>query len=92
MLKEDQALVMEGTLPACKFAGVVLWNRFLQSYDYVSGRASLNRNQMMLTLTHDGTADDGGAHADVGMVLVFGLHPLCCCACGRGLIPMHLLA
>ena len=36
MLADDQALVMEGTLPACKFAGVVLWNRFLQSFDYVS--------------------------------------------------------
>jgi hypothetical protein len=44
----DQALVIEGSFPKCRFANVVLWNRFLQSYDYVSRRISLNRKQVTL--------------------------------------------
>jgi hypothetical protein len=47
-LRSDQALVIEGRFPDCRFANVVLWNRFLQSYDYSSRRISLNRSQTQL--------------------------------------------
>jgi len=47
-LGPDQALVIEGRFPRCRFANVVLWNRFLQSYDYSSRRISLNRAQTQL--------------------------------------------
>lgn len=51
-LTEDEALVMEGVMPDCVFANVLLWNRFLQSFDYRYRQISLNRRQMQL-------ADDG---------------------------------
>jgi hypothetical protein len=44
-LKPDEALVMEGKFPRCRFANVMLWNRFLQTYDYLDHRVSLNRKQ-----------------------------------------------
>ena len=47
-LRPDQALVIEGRFPRCRFASIVLWNRFLQSYDYSSRRISLNRAQTKL--------------------------------------------
>ncbi|MDJ0847746.1 MAG: hypothetical protein QNK04_05095 [Myxococcota bacterium] len=47
-LGPDQALVIEGRFPSCRFANVVLWNRFLQTYDYVNRRISLNRAQTRL--------------------------------------------
>jgi hypothetical protein len=47
-LAPDQALVIEGRLPACVFANIVLWNRYLQSFDYRYRRISLNRKQMQL--------------------------------------------
>jgi hypothetical protein len=45
LLKPDEALVMEGRFPDCRFANVMLWNRFLQTYDYLDHRVSLNRTQ-----------------------------------------------
>lgn len=47
-LQPGQALVMEGRMPACFFANVVLWNRFMQTGDYLSRQVSLNRQQMQL--------------------------------------------
>jgi hypothetical protein len=47
-LGPDQALVIEGRFPRCRFANVVLWNRYLQSYDYTSRQISLNRAQTRL--------------------------------------------
>ncbi len=44
-LRPDQALVIEGSFPTCIFSNVVLWNRYLQSYDYASRTISLNREQ-----------------------------------------------
>ncbi len=44
-LPEGKALVMSGRFPACRYAGVVLWTRFRQSFDYLSRRVSLNRAQ-----------------------------------------------
>jgi hypothetical protein len=48
VLRPDQALVMEGRFPTCRFASVMLWNRFLQSYDYSSRQISRNRAQTKL--------------------------------------------
>ena len=48
MLRPDQALVIEGRFPECRFASVLLWNRFLQSYDYSSRQISRNRAQTKL--------------------------------------------
>jgi hypothetical protein len=47
-LGPDQALLIEGRFPRCRFANVVLWNRYLQSYDYSSRRISRNRAQTRL--------------------------------------------
>ena len=65
VLKPDEALVIEGRYPKGRFANVMLWNRFLQTYDYVNHRVSLNRRQTVLE-------PDGGfrvivAHADPGL-------------------------
>ena len=38
--------MVEGVLPPCRFANVVLWNRLLQSFDYTRNTVSLNRAQM----------------------------------------------
>src|SRR5262245_32737516 len=48
LLQPDQALVIEGALPRCTFANVVLWNRWMMSYEYRSRQVSLNRRQMKL--------------------------------------------
>jgi hypothetical protein len=44
----DQALVMTGRWPDCRFANVCLWNRHQQTYDYATRRVSLNRTQTAL--------------------------------------------
>lgn len=64
VLAPDQALVMRGRFPECRFANVVLFNRFLQTLNYEERSISLNRKQTVL----DG---DGGfemiiAHKDPG--------------------------
>jgi hypothetical protein len=48
LLKPDEALVMTGRLPKCSFANVVLWNRWMASFEYRGQRISLNRKQMKL--------------------------------------------
>jgi hypothetical protein len=44
----EEALVMEGTMPDCDFANLVLWNLHMQTLDYRSRRSSLNNAQMEL--------------------------------------------
>jgi hypothetical protein len=44
-LSPDQALVMTGRFPRCRFANVVLWNHRLQTPPYRYRRVSLNRRQ-----------------------------------------------
>ena len=61
----DQALIMTGRFPRCRFANVVLWNRFLQTYDYESRRVSLNRAQT--TLDDEGRFRIVIAHEDPGV-------------------------
>lgn len=47
-LQPGQALVIEGRMPECQHGGVVLTNRFLQSFDYRERRICLNRSNMAL--------------------------------------------
>ena len=45
---QREALVIRGKMPQCRFANVVLWNRYLQSFDYEHRTSSLNRKQLKL--------------------------------------------
>jgi hypothetical protein len=45
VLGPDQALVIRGRFPRCRFANLVLWNRFMQTLDYETRTISLNRAQ-----------------------------------------------
>ncbi|MCP4908731.1 MAG: DUF1214 domain-containing protein [bacterium] len=64
-LRPDEALVITGRFPGCRFANVVLWNSFMQSYDYVNRQVSLNRNQ--ITYEDDGSFRLVIAHEDPGV-------------------------
>jgi hypothetical protein len=64
-LARDEALVITGRFPDCRFANVVLWNSFMQSYDYVNRQISLNRNQ--ITYEDDGSFRIVIAHQDPGV-------------------------
>ena len=56
---------MSGRLPQCTFANVVLWNRWMASYEYRGQRISLNRKQ--LKLAPDGRYRIVIAHRDPGV-------------------------
>ena len=45
-LEPGQALLMEGRLPEAAFVNVVLWNKFMQTFDFKSRRCSLSSEQM----------------------------------------------
>ncbi len=64
-LDENQALVIEGRFPAARFANLVLWNRYMQSYDFANRQISLNRNQ--ITYEEDGSFRIIVAHQDPGL-------------------------
>jgi len=65
LLEPDQALVIEGRMPECRFANVMLWNRYLQTFEYPWRRISLNRKQMQLG--GDGAYRIVVAHRDPGV-------------------------
>lgn len=65
VLAPDQALIIEGRLPKCIFANVVLWNRYLQTFDYRYRRISLNRKQIQFE--NDGSYRIVIAHKDPGV-------------------------
>ncbi len=65
LLAPDEALVVTGRWPECRFASVALWTRYLQTYDYAHRHASLNRAQTMLE--PDGTFRMVLAHEDPGV-------------------------
>lgn len=65
VLMPDQALVIEGRFPTCNFANVMLWNRFMQTYDYRNRQVSLNRNQVHYEA--DGSFKLVVAHSDPGL-------------------------
>ncbi|MBW2362657.1 MAG: DUF1214 domain-containing protein [Deltaproteobacteria bacterium] len=64
-LGPDQALVMRGRFPRCRFANVVLWNHRLQTPPYRYRRVSLNRNQVHYEA--DGSFEMVVAHRDPGV-------------------------
>ncbi|HEV8298591.1 MAG TPA: RsbRD N-terminal domain-containing protein [Acidimicrobiales bacterium] len=64
-LGPDEALVITGRWPTCRFANVSLWNRFSQMYDYVNRPVS--RNRANTTLEPDGTFRMILAHEDPGL-------------------------
>jgi hypothetical protein len=65
LVMNDQALVIEGRWPKARFANVVLWNRFMQTYDYAHRHVSLNRKQTKLE--RDGSFRIVIAHSDPGV-------------------------
>jgi hypothetical protein len=64
-LGPDQALVMRGRFPRCRFANVVLWNHRLQTPPYRYRNVSLNRRQTKLE--PDGSFRMVIAHRDPGV-------------------------
>lgn len=64
-LEPDEALVIKGRFPECRFANVVLWNSFMQSFDYANRQISLNRNQV--EYEDDGSFRLVVAHEDPGV-------------------------
>ena len=64
-LEPDQALIMRGRFPRCRFANVVLWNHRLQTPPYRHRRVSLNRNQ--IDYEPDGSFVIVVAHRDPGV-------------------------
>ena len=65
LLGPDEALVMTGRWPTCRCANVSLWNRHMQTFDYVNRRVSLNRKQTKLEA--DGSYRIVIAHRDPGV-------------------------
>jgi hypothetical protein len=61
----DQALVVRGRFPRCRFANVVLWNHRLQTPPYRYRRVSLNRRQVRYE--KDGSFRMVVAHRDPGV-------------------------
>ena len=64
-LAADEALLIDGRFPRCRFGNIVLWNRHLQSFEYVRRRSSLNRRQTQLR--PDGRFRLVVAHEDPGV-------------------------
>ncbi|MDJ0868691.1 MAG: DUF1214 domain-containing protein [Myxococcota bacterium] len=64
-LGPDQALVMRGRFPRCRFANVVIWSHRLQTPPYRHRRVSLNRNQVRYE--EDGSFAIVVAHRDPGV-------------------------
>ena len=65
LIGPDEALVITGRWPACRFANVVLWNRWLQMFDYVNRPVSRNRANTILE--PDGSFRIVLAHEDPGV-------------------------
>ncbi len=63
-IEPDQALIMRGRFPRCRFANVVLWNHRLQTPPYRYRRVSLNRRQVRHE--PDGSFRIVVAHCDPG--------------------------
>ncbi|HEX6424145.1 MAG TPA: DUF1214 domain-containing protein [Acidimicrobiales bacterium] len=65
LLGPDDALVMRARWPRCRCANVSLWNRQLQTFDYLRHPVSLNRAQAVAG--PDGTVTIVLAHRDPGV-------------------------
>lgn len=64
LIGDDEALVIKGRWPECRFGNVCLWNRWSQMYDYVNRQVS--RNRANTTLDPDGGFTMVLAHSDPG--------------------------
>jgi len=64
VLRPDQALLIRGRFPKCRFSNVVLFNRFLQTLNYEERTISLNRAQARQE--QDGSFEMVVAHRDPG--------------------------
>ena len=64
VLGPDQALLIRGRFPKCRFSNVVLFNRFLQTFNYEERSVSLNRAQTVQG--EDGSFEMIVAHRDPG--------------------------
>ena len=64
VLGPNQALLIRGRFPKCRFANVVLFNRFLQTFNYEERSISLNRTQTVQS--EDGSFEMIVAHRDPG--------------------------
>jgi hypothetical protein len=64
-LAPDEALVMTGRWPECRFANVCLWNRYLQTFDYA--HRPVSRNRANTALEPDGSFRIVIAHDDPGV-------------------------
>lgn len=64
VLGPDQALVIRGRFPKCRFSNLVLFNRFLQTFNYEERSISLNREQT--TVDDEGNFEMILAHKDPG--------------------------
>ncbi|HKA85268.1 MAG TPA: DUF1214 domain-containing protein [Acidimicrobiales bacterium] len=65
LLGPDEALVMRARWPRCRCANVSLWNRQLQTFDYLRNQVSLNRAQAVAD--PDGAVTMVIAHRDPGV-------------------------
>ena len=65
VLGPDEALVMRVRWPRCRYGGVALWNRQLQTFDYLRGRVGINRVQAVPD--DDGRTTIVIAHRDPGV-------------------------
>lgn len=65
LLGPDEALVIRARWPECRCANVSLWNRQLQTFDYLRAQVSLNRSQAVPG--SDGTIRVVIAHRDPGV-------------------------
>jgi hypothetical protein len=63
-LDDDEALVVRGRSPACRFWNLCLWNPYLHTYDYRAGRVTLNGHQVQYE--DDGSWEIVIAHRDPG--------------------------
>jgi len=64
-LAPDQALVMRGTIPKCRFANVMLWNQHMQTFEYQFRCSSRNTEQ--IEYEPDGSYTIVIAHEDPGV-------------------------
>ena len=65
LLGPDDALVMSARWPRCRCANVSLWNRQLQTFDYLRHPVSLNRAQTVID--QDDAVTMVIAHRDPGV-------------------------
>jgi hypothetical protein len=65
VLGPDEALVITGRWPECRFGNVTLWTRYLQTYDYAN--RPCGRNRANTVLEPDGTFRIVLAHEDPGV-------------------------